>query len=269
MGSSECFRSRTRIPPLVRMAALTGVDSTIRVFLEKGGSADLTDDEGRSILQIAASKGNVSVCRLLLAAGASPLVEDKQGVNALGAALASGCEEVSTLIRDFSDSTAPTCFVLSEGAVEARDASLLSSAQSNQNTILDIESTIEAEKHGENNTISKFLNELSLNEDIPLSWDGWEPEPDIDLGLATYNACNSLAEFVQGRITKHRVVDHDEDWSDVSIILPVVHRGKIQFSFLGENEISWISRLISRRSGPPSRTAVRCRDFWSPGRSDF
>jgi hemerythrin-like metal-binding protein len=25
----------------------------------------------------------------------------------------------------------------------------------------------------------------------------------------------------------------------------------------------------SRRSGPPHRTAVRCRDFWSPGRPDI
>jgi len=234
-----------RIPPLVRMAALTGVDATIRAFLQKGGSPDTTDEEGRSILQIAAAKGHVSVCRLLLEAGATPLIKDNRGVDAPGAAQASGSEVVLALIRDYLASG------FNGGAVPEQVETIEIGPPASGTATIEVELSPQLQRSELNldplakQGSSQDPLDLTFDEDPPVDGAMWEPELEVHLGPAPHGACHSLAESVHGRITRHRAVDHDEDWSDVAIVLPVVHRGKIEFSMLGEETTAWIWRLLA------------------------
>jgi len=258
-------REKPRIPPLVRMAALTGVESTIKAFLQKGGLPDTTDDEGRSILQIAASKGNVSVCRLLMTAGASPTLADHRGLNALDAAAASGSVEVLDLLRG------------SLGALlgDPADGRQGNGAEVHLMPTVPIQGTVEPSPPNDrtgspNNVLAMdergFSSFAGLLEEDP-GEGGWEPETEVHFGLGSNPACHSLAESVHGRITHHRTIDRDKDWSDVAVLLPVAHRGKISFSSLGEATTAWVARLLAHGDAfgwVPLRWVVEaCTDFGS------
>jgi len=226
------------------MAALTGVDSTVRAFLQKGGLPDTTDVEGRSLLHLAASRGNASVCRLLLDAGASPSLADQKGQNALDVALASGSEEVLVLLRYFLG------LVLGDTGISVQDNTIEVGSMPSKPSQGGVEPSPLVEWDGKRNDREDMDERTpspvdgSFGDEALPEGMGWEPEAEINLGPGTNTACHSLAETVHGRITQHRTIDRDEDWSDIAVVLPLVHRGKITFSSLGEETTAWVGRLL-------------------------
>lgn len=196
------------------------------------------------MLLLAASRGHTHVCRLLLDAGASPSLADKVGNDALAAADNSGFPEVVALIQEYRKSRAsggpdsdasPIADAGVSGLVERQETSTgrapLDHLDSPRDPI-------------EWSAGVGIVVELSAGEDALPPGSNWEPEQESALPSGTDESCQALAESIHRRITRHRAIDRDADWSDVEIVLPVLRRGDLRFSALSEDTLVWVSRLL-------------------------
>ncbi|MFN0316933.1 MAG: sigma-70 family RNA polymerase sigma factor, partial [Burkholderiales bacterium] len=78
---------------LLRMAALAGVETAVRLHVRRGDDLDARDSDGMTPLMLAASRNKAAVCSLLLASGANPSLTDRSGKSALEIARAAGATE--------------------------------------------------------------------------------------------------------------------------------------------------------------------------------
>ncbi|MDP2875393.1 MAG: sigma-70 family RNA polymerase sigma factor [Holophaga sp.] len=232
---------RPGLPSLVRMAALSGVEQTIIRFLRQGGLPGSVDEEGRSLLHLAASRGRIRVCQLLFEAGASPWVVDKNGNDLLGTAIKSGSSETVALIREYLKSD-PCLLFTGNGTQEEDNPSFViaGAAEAPQPACAN---------HLDDRETSPDISCLAVrvpldNDAMAVDESGWVVEEDSPLPDCLDESCQSSATAMHSRITRHRAIDHDQDWSDIEIVLPVVRRGNLQFSALDEEILTWISRLL-------------------------
>jgi len=86
--------------PLLKMAALAGVQPTVRLHIRRGDDINATDDKGRSPLILAASRGHTEICRILLEAGADPRAFDDEGNDAHSHAVGTGRAELAMLLNE-------------------------------------------------------------------------------------------------------------------------------------------------------------------------
>jgi RNA polymerase primary sigma factor len=206
------------------MGAVSGVDATIQAFLRKGGCPDSVDAEGRTLIRIAAEKGHSSICRLLLEAGADPRRPDRRGIDALQAASGSGSADTIALIRGFQHVPSPSISPAPAPSLEQCDAQDPTVAQ--------------AEEEDRDGTRDPPDLEAVLTDG------SWESEQESLLTQIDHPDCLSLSEAVQIRIAGHRIVDSDQDWSDVAVALPALHSRRLARSFLPEETVTWISRML-------------------------
>ena len=179
---------RKRLPPVVRLAASTGVKAPVEFYLRAGRDPDATDAKDRTLLLLAAAGGNAEVCRLLLDSGADPSRRDAEGNDALTVAIRNGNLDAASVLR--------ACLAPAPSVDPALgDGSSVTGA---------------VEAHVEPGMVAE--------EDVP-GFDQWEPlteppPPRDDPTLRT-----DAAEL-QNRISEHAPIDTDFDWSDVEIELP-------------------------------------------------
>ena len=74
----------------LRMAVVAGVESAVRIHIDRGDDLNARDDKGQTPLMLSAARNKAAICKLLLAAGADADLLDPLGRNALGIAQASG-----------------------------------------------------------------------------------------------------------------------------------------------------------------------------------
>lgn len=230
------------IPALVRMAALSGVEQTIARFLKQGGSPGSVDEEGRSLLYLAASRGRIGVCQILIEAGAPPWVGDKNGTGVLAAAIKSGSLETVVVIKKYLESFPPMHPMLSQFSPEEGEKPSIT---------IEIASWVSQPEPIDHRGGFEFPQD-DLRIAVILPFDGdtqqeescWEVEEDPLLPVCRDESCLSSADSVHRRITRHRLIDNDADWSDIEIVLPVIRRGNLHFSTLDEETLSWVSKLL-------------------------
>lgn len=87
--------------PALRLAALHGVVSSIRLHIERKDHLNGRDLNGQTALMIAARKNHLQVCELLLQAGANPDLLDNQGFTALDLAEKAGAADAQNVLVDF------------------------------------------------------------------------------------------------------------------------------------------------------------------------
>lgn len=86
------------LSPLLRMAALAGVDAVVKLHIRLGSNLDARDGSGMTPLMLAASKNKCSVCALLIEAGADPALRDLSGRDAFLIASAAGANDAAELL---------------------------------------------------------------------------------------------------------------------------------------------------------------------------
>src|SRR5665213_260871 len=91
--------AETRVPALLKLAILTGVQSAVRLYLDAGGDVNATDGKGQSLLILAASKGHSGICRLLLDAGADPSLTGNDRRDVFAVTQACGYPEILDMLR--------------------------------------------------------------------------------------------------------------------------------------------------------------------------
>lgn len=81
------------------MAVTAGVESAVRLHIERGDHVDSRDDKGLTPLMIAASRNRADICRLLLGSNADPALLDPMGRDALAIARSAGAAEAAAVIQ--------------------------------------------------------------------------------------------------------------------------------------------------------------------------
>jgi RNA polymerase primary sigma factor len=84
---------------LFKMAISAGVESAVRLHIERGDHPDSRDDKGLTPLMIAAGRNKADICRLLLASRADPRLLDPLGRDALSIAQSAGATDAEAVLR--------------------------------------------------------------------------------------------------------------------------------------------------------------------------
>ena len=82
-----------------RMAIIAGVESAVRIHIERGDNLNARDAGGQTPLMLAAARNKPHIFKLLLDAGADPLLADSEGKTALLIANAAGAREIASLLE--------------------------------------------------------------------------------------------------------------------------------------------------------------------------
>jgi len=181
--------------PLLKMAALSGIQAAVRLHILRGIEVNAIDEKGRTPLILAASKGHTETCKILLEAGADPRMQDNEGIDALTIALGKNMDCLVELLKKS-----------------------LSELDNNVDT-----GTIQLHQESIENQKIDQLN--SPDEAFDLS--GWESEEDSPTPPQD-DECLAMVSAIHRVISAHTPIDNDEDWSDVDIDLPSSQRNHIR-----------------------------------------
>lgn len=83
---------------LFKMAVTAGVESAVRLHIDRGDDLNSRDDKGLTPLMIAAARNKANICRLLLAAKANPCLIDPLGRDALLIAQGAGASDAEAVL---------------------------------------------------------------------------------------------------------------------------------------------------------------------------
>lgn len=225
-----------KLNPLLRLAAISGVETAIKLHIRRGDDLDARDGSGATPLILAAGKGRKGAVRLLLDAGANPTLADRSGMDALAHAVKGGCPEIIAVLSEaVARLAAPG--PSSNSVVEGAEPTLEEVEPENPPPSIEMPKTeAEPTRFAESRPVSAGTssapalefspidepNALALD-DEPLGnlfGDDWEAEEEISAPEGDETVAQA-ARQVHEAIGRHKVVDRDEDWGDVDLHLPV------------------------------------------------
>lgn len=214
-------------PPLSRllkMAVVAGVESAVKIHIDRGDDLNARDAQGQTPLMLSAARNKAAICKLLLDAGADADLLDPSGRSALVIALAAGANEAAQAIETVS---VPVAVIAA-----------------------DDDPSHESEQHSSNNPFALAPAPLPVNA-ISEDASALSSEPDafalapataqpLDLGTVDGNefdlteweaeevlpppegdpTLTATASEIQSAITEHRPIDTSADWDDFDAFLP-------------------------------------------------
>lgn len=212
------------------MAVLAGVESAIRIHIDRGDDLNARDEKGQTPLMLSAARNKPAICKLLIDAGADTSLVDPSGRDALSIALAAGAREAASVIEAARlRHVSPQGFdALDEFAtvalnVQATDTSgdpsairphaIYASQPLNRNSF-DLELGIAG-------TLSPVIERTPdlAEEDGAFDLTEWEPEEDQP-PPADDPTLSEAASEIQSAISDHQPVDTSADWEDFEAYLP-------------------------------------------------
>lgn len=232
------------------MAILAGVESAVRIHIERGDNLNARDAAGQTPLMLAAARSKPLICKLLLDAGADPLLTDPNGNSALFIANAAGAREVVSLLEPaFSNEhhtvSADDAVPFPRNEIPVND-DVISIAEPDLDetpfrpatpdgaatapplheiTESDLALDTSAPDH-ENDIgwptapIPHFVDLIDFDEDgATLDLSGWEAEADLSTPGGDPNVLATASE-VQNAISEHSPIDISADWDDFEAFLP-------------------------------------------------
>lgn len=247
-----------KLNPLLRLAAISGVETAIKLHIRRGDDLDARDGSGATPLILAAGKRRAGVVRLLLDAGANPTLADENGMNALAYAVKGGCPEtVAVLTEAVARLAAP--LPLNEFPVEfarapfemvetvpdvepenpspAFEMPRVDTAPASEEAVeptspvCDEQTASEEAVSVAGETSSTSVAAFTLRDesdalaldDEPLGdffGKDWEAEEEISAPEGDETVAEAARQLHE-TIARHKVVDRDKDWGDVELHLPL------------------------------------------------
>lgn len=248
-----------KLNPLLRLAAISGVEMAIKMHISRGDDLDARDGSGATPLILAAGRKRMGAVRLLLDAGANPRLADISGMNALAHAIKGGCPETIAVLSDavarlvapeppsehVGESVEPTFEqVETVREVERENPSLtleapkIEDSPSSEGAVEAVTTTEEwqltsfEESHSVTAVTSSVeasefalgdeLNALELDDEplVDILGDDWVAEEEISAPEGDETVVEA-AKQVYASIGRHKVVDHDEGWEEIDLNLPI------------------------------------------------
>lgn len=249
-----------KLNPLLRLAAISGVETAIKMHIRRGDDLDARDGSGATPLILAAGRRRKGAVRLLLDAGANPTLADLSGMDALAHALKGGCPETIAVLTEAvarlaapEPSTEPAVEIAEPTAEEVEslrsvepeapppmvETHEIEAPPTQEETVEAVSTadddlpptTIEESSSVAVETTSGPASEVTPKDepdvlaldDEPLEdlfADDWEAEEEMFVPEGDETVAEA-ARQVHEAIGRHKVVDHDEDWGDVDLHLPV------------------------------------------------
>jgi len=191
-------RSVRPIGVLLKLAALSGATTAVRARLHKGDDVNGVDDRGRTALLLACSRGHVDCCQSLLDAGANPFAEDDEGNSFMSVASRSEAETMRALARR-----------VDWGKGEPKSIALADTVH--QDAEIGQPDGAAPALDGEPDDIGAD-GTGTTNDEWVVDAEPISPAHDptcVDASIASHHA-----------LSIHRPIDHDDDWSDVDVLLP-------------------------------------------------
>jgi RNA polymerase primary sigma factor len=176
---------------LFKMAVMAGVESAVRLHIDRGDDPDCRDDKGLTPLMIAAARNKADICRLLLAHQADPRLVDPLGRDALCIARAAGATEAAQAI-EAACSPPP--------AEDPTHAGSLASHPAPASPTLEVE-------------------RASGEEADAFDLAGWEAEEDQASPVGDPTVAAAFVE-IQTAISQHQPIDTSVDWNEFEAFLP-------------------------------------------------
>jgi RNA polymerase primary sigma factor len=244
-------QTKPTLSRFLRIAIVAGVESAVRIHIERGDDLNARDSSGQTPLMLAAARNKPRICKLLLDAGADPLLSDPDGNDALVIANAAGADEVALLLEpsfstklqtDFGNDAFAMHNLLANDEVICIAESVQENAASCQWSNLEVAANITTlppldfidldaarntcvPDHGADTgwrakQMPNIVELIDFDEDgATLDLSGWEAEavlstPDGDPTVLT------TATEVQTAISKHTPIDISVDWDDFEAFLP-------------------------------------------------
>lgn len=170
----------TPLNRLLKMAVLAGVESAVKIHINRGDDLNGRDLNGHTPLMLAASKNKPEICILLLAAGADDGLTDPSGNTAYAIAVASNSLLAARVLE-----TSP-------GYLNHPTAFPLNSVSSTD-------------------LLSDRIFSFDLN--------SWEPDEVNEPPKADLSA-SSISKINQKAISNHKPIDTSEEWGDFDLYLP-------------------------------------------------
>lgn len=237
---------------LFRIAALSGVESSVRLHIERGDDVNARDARGQTPLMIAASRDKATICALLLDANADQSLTDPLGRDALAIAIEAGATNAVAFLGEAR---------LLVAAQTDEAAEMLATAES-------VESSIAADLLPARQQVEK-LADWDDGEDGAPSYDfsGWAPEaavlvPEDDI------LAREATKSAQLAVSAFEPIDRAADWGEVDAHLPSASAPVLED--VAEERLSrlWTILLRGLREGSAPAELVAEFALWPDGDPD-
>ncbi|MFJ5486053.1 sigma-70 family RNA polymerase sigma factor [Pectobacterium actinidiae] len=240
-----------KLNPLLRLAAISGVEAAITFHILRGDDLDARDSSGSTPLILAAAKKHCGAVRLLLDAGANPTLVDPKGMNALAHASRTNCLETVEILSEASNMS-PLGGTEEEEVITDNQEEIspcfnkMSDDQASGSESHAVCKNIpnSPEYHFElisPKATTRYILEIdSLSLDpFPLDAefeDDWEIEVNPVAPVGDPRVVEAITN-VHKAIGQHKVVDNDEDWGDIDLYLPstksILDNGDVDYTLRG------------------------------------
>lgn len=212
----------TDIRPLSRhlkIAVMAGVESAIRIHIDRGDDLNARDGNGLTPLMLSAARNKPAICKLLLDAGADSGLLDPSGRTALAIAIAAGAHEAAAV---FESASAP---------IGSSDDLALNVPSPSDGPFIPLKvkvSELPTYPIGANTTEADMAppaaqvapDEVTEPQSAPdFDLFGWEPEEDTPPPDADSSVVEA-ASAIQVAITGYAPIDSSADWEDIDAYLP-------------------------------------------------
>ena len=204
------------------MAVLAGVESAVKIHIDRGDDLNARDVQGQTPLMLSASRNKAAICALLLEAGADAHLLDPSGRSALDIALAAGAHDaVQAIKKAGAPAAAPISETQNPGQQPenflAGNPITITTGVESQEPIQTAESEPPAEQKLD--LAAAPLLDFGGSDGDAFDLAGWEaeedqppPEGDTTLTVAAFQ--------IQSAITEHQPIDTSADWADFEAFLP-------------------------------------------------
>lgn len=204
---------------LLKMAVMAGVESAVRIHVQRGDDLNARDSNGFTPLMLSATRNKPTICKLLLDAGADDGLFDPAGNTALAIAVAAGAHEAAVVLESaIAPIKGPEDLV--PGVSLPSDSPLVPLGVQTTECPTDPISVNAIEADMAPPTVQVEGEETNQPQNTPdLDLLGWEPEenrlpPDADSSVA------EAASAIQAAITGYEPIDSSADWGDIDAYLP-------------------------------------------------
>lgn len=209
----------------LRMAVVAGVESAVKIHIDRGDNLNARDDRGQTPLMLSAAHNKASICKILLAAGADVTLLDFLGRNALDIARAAGACEAAWVIETVCKSLAVSCDsdTVFSPAQAVPDRQLVQGATFPPVILRAVNPAQPAERLlsviEPGSAATTIIEWVSDEDGDAFDLTGWEVEEDQQ--PPTGDAALALAASgTQRVISEHQPLDTSADWDDFDAFLP-------------------------------------------------